>query len=357
MTKAKTKSGTIVFRIIYAVLTFALIGIVCCVLWHLWHYLDAFEKCQPEIPIKAAVEQMQKNKDFFIDRVDFSPNEFEEKSFVEDYYKELTNGSITYSRNGKESDEGKTVYTIKCGGKNISNIAVEAVGRDLGYGFLEYEITDVQLGKVITNTYSVTAPDNAVVYCNGKIISESYITEKGPIYDEIKFFHNLEKDFPCDVVYTIDGFIKEPVFTAVDETGNQLELKDGKFHIANIKNDLTSRTALDFAQAYSKYIVHDGTFDEAASFIYPNMKLYNDLYNFKNNWAYSHWGYEFKDITIYDTVFYTKNAVSVRVSYSHFLYGVPLAISSNGEFCSAADYTVYLAKDNGEWKVTDLIIN
>ena len=59
---------------------------------------------------------------------------------------------------------------------------------DLGYGFFEYEITDVQLGKVNTNTYSVTAPGNAVVYCNGKMISESYITEKGPVYDEIKFY-------------------------------------------------------------------------------------------------------------------------------------------------------------------------
>lgn len=360
MSKAKTKVGTIVFRIIYTLLTLALIGVICYALWHLWHYLEAFEKSQPEIPIKSVVELMNKNKKIFFDELDFELNEFEKKEYAEDYYTELTKGEITYSRNGKKSSEKKTVYTLKNGKNNIANVTIEPVGKNIGYGFCEYEVTDVEFGNFVTNSYSVTAPNYVVVYCNGKIVSDSYITEKGsPDEDEIKYFHNLAADFPYDVVYTIDGFIKEPVFTATDESGNQFELKDGKFddtHL-NISNDELSQAAIDFAQCYSKYIMNDGTFDEAAKYIAPNMKLYDDLYYFKNDWAYSHSSYEFKDVEVKETVFYTKNAASVRISYDHFLYGVSWSISTDGIFCSAADYTAYLVKLDGKWKVTDFIIN
>lgn len=357
MSRAKIRWGTIVFRIIYALFTLTLIGIVCYTLWHLWHYLEAFERYRPETPIKAAAEQMTNDKMLFFDKLVFNPNEFEKRSFAEDYYKELTSGTITYSRNGKESDDKKTVYILKSGGKNIANITVEPVGSYIGYGFSEYEITNVRLGTVVTNTYSVKAPSTAVVYCNGKKISESYITEKGAVYDGSEYFHNLTESFPCDVIYTIAGFIKEPVFTAVDESGNKLELNNGKFEIATVKNDEPARIALDFARSYSKYIVRDGSFEDTASFIYPGVKLYNDLYGFKNDWAYIHQSYEFKDINVYDTVYYTKNAVSVRISYNHCLYGVPWSISADGMFSSAADYTVYLVKSEDKWKVVDLIIN
>ncbi|HBH96004.1 MAG TPA: hypothetical protein DDX91_09635, partial [Ruminococcaceae bacterium] len=100
MSRAKIRWGTIVFRIIYALFTLTLIGIVCYTLWHLWHYLEAFERYRPETPIKAAAEQMTNDKMLFFDKLVFNPNEFEKRSFAEDYYKELTSGTITYSRNG-----------------------------------------------------------------------------------------------------------------------------------------------------------------------------------------------------------------------------------------------------------------
>lgn len=354
--KSKIKTGTIVFRSIYAVLTLSLIAAICYGLWHLWHFLEAYEKSQPEIPATAFINEIRKNKTLYFDKLEFTPNYYEEKSYAEDYFNELINSITTYSRNGRESNDEQTVYTLKNGKDNIASITVKSSGKELGYGFHEYEVTDVKFGKIVTSAYSVTVPNNAVLYCNGKEVSQSYIAETGSPGEEIKYFHELGSDYFHDNVYTIDGFVREPTFTAKNKAGELLELKDGRFSSVPEKNEELSQLACSFAQSYSKFLVGDEKLSAVTSYLAPNMQLYDDLVGFDNRWSF-HSSYEIKNEAIYDPFFYSDNSASVRVTYDHIMYGVSLGLSPSGEFTTHADYTVYLVKLENEWKVTDIVIN
>ncbi len=356
MSKTKVKTGTIVFRIIYAVLTLSLIAAISYGLWHLWHFLEAYEKSQPEIPAKAFIDEIHKNKTLYFDKLEFTPNDFEEKSFAEEYFNELANSITTFSRNGKESDDNQTVYTLRNDKDNIANITVQSVGKDLGYGFCECEVTDIKFGQVATSAYSVTVPNNAVLYCNGKEVPQSYITKTGTAYEETKYFYDLGTDYIHDNLYTIDGFVKEPTFTAKNKAGELLELKDGRFIPITEKNEELSQLALSFAQSYSKYIVDDETLWSVSQYLAPDMQLYDDLVNFMNYWTY-HTSYEFQEETAYDPFFYSENSASVRVTYKHIMYGVSATVSADNLLETQSDYTVYLVDLDGEWKVTDIVIN
>lgn len=356
--RRKTTKGTIAFRIIFGVFSALLIVFIAFSLHILWNFLEAYEKSQPEIAVNALIKQINRDKSSFFDNININPNEFEDKSAAKIYLDELAKGKITYSRNGKESSEAATVYDIKTDGKKIAGAVVKLSDKSLGYGLYEYEVYDIEFVNVElpTVSYSVTAPNTAIVMCNGKEVPVKYITEIGTAYDDTKnFLGYAEGMFPYNVTYTIDGFIGEPEFTAKDKYGNELSQTDGKFSLAKIKNEELSNIALEFSKAYSRYIMDDGELDEAAKYLAPNTNIYRNLADYNNYWCRTHYGYDFLDVNAEDPLFYNENAAVIHLTYDHVLYNVP--DSENFEFHSAADFKIYLVKLDGKWKVVEMINN
>lgn len=354
-TGERTKTGTKVFRAVYAALTALLAGTIIIGLTLLWNALSAYEKSDPEIPIKALMEQFKKEKSLLIKSLNAKLNEFEDESVLEAYFDKLTQGKITYSRNGKKSTEDRIVYGIKADGGTIAEAEVLKTKISLGYGFYEYELGEITFGEIPTHTYSVTAPDSARVFCNGIMISSGYVTVEGEIYPESEHFRGFLKAPPRDLTYTVGGFVGEAEFTAYDGQGNGLVLTDGVFSLAQKEDTELSELALNFAQSYSKYVVNDGHLSTAAEFLAPNMPFYAELKGYENFWHNWHTDYAFLDTQVGEPIFYDENCVSVKVKYDHVLYGV--SSSENGELHSPADYTVYLVKIGEKWKVTELTLN
>lgn len=357
MGKSKIRAGTVVYIIIYFTLSFALIGAICYGLWHLWQFLEAYEKSQPDIPVKQVIQQLHKDSTIYFDKFQFTPNEFEEKSFALGYFKDLFKGRITYSRNGKLSSEEKTVYTLKSENKNIANVTVTPTGKDLGYDLKEYEAVNIEFGSVETDSFTVSAPCYAKVYCNGKLLSENYISQTGEKYEGEEHFYNMSDPFYYDVTYTIDGFIKEPEFTAEDMDNNPLELKDGKFSHKSKKDENAENTALEFSKSYCEFIERDANVYKPLGYLAPNVPLDNDLRRFDNIYGHVHWGYDFINADISDAFFFSNNAVLVEVKFDHVLYNVAAEISPDREYHLNIDYSVYLVNIDGEWKVTELVVN
>ena len=353
--KKKITKGTVAFRIIYGALSLITASIIVIALAHLWKALAAYEKSNPEIPVNKLMEEFDNNKADLLKKLKVECNEFEDETAIEGYFKKLTNGVLSYSRNGRESDDSKTVYNIISSEGVIAEAKVRKSDRDLGYGFYEYELYDVKFGEIPTFDYSVTAPGNAAVFCNGKEVSEVYVTETSAAYPETGHFQGLIESTPCSVTYKITGFINEPEFTAYDQSGHPLTLRDGKFSLAQTKDGELSQLALEFSKTYSRYVVNDGGLNAVAQYLAPNMPIYSELYSYENYWHNWHTSYDFLDTEADDPIFYSDKCVSVRVRYDHVLYGVNSA--ENGESHSLADYTVYMVKLGGEWKITDLAFN
>lgn len=354
----KTTKGTVAFRIIFGVFLTVLTAFIALSLCCLWNFLEAYEKCRPELAVEALIKEIKNDKSSFYDKINVDTNEFENKSAAKIYLEPLEKGELTYSRNGRESNEDITVYDIKTDGKKIAAASVKLSGNDLGYGLFEYEIDSIKFEKIeISKTsYSVSAPNTAIVMCNGKEIPVKYITETGTVYDDTKNFLGYAKGmFPYNVTYTIDGFIGEPTFTAKDKYGNEMPMTDGKFTLPKIKDENLSSIAFEFAKAYSRYIMADGELDEAALYLAPNTRIYQNLEGYDNKWCRTHYGYDFLNVNGEDPIFYNENAAMVHLTYDHVLYNVP--DTKNFEFHSYADFNIYLVRLEGEWKVVQMLTN
>lgn len=354
-TVKKTKTGTKVFRVVYASLTALLAAAIVIGLVLLWDALSAYEKSDPEIPIKALTEEFKKDKNVLMKNLGAKLNEFEDESAVKAYFDKLVQGEITYVRNGKKSTEDRIVYGIRADGGTIAEAEVLKTNRSLGYGFYEYEAGKITFGEIPAHTCSVTAPDSARVFCNGMMVSEKYVTEEGEVYPESEHFRGFLKEPPRDLTYTVEGFIGEAEFTAYDREGNALELKEGVFSLFTKEEPELSKLALDFSTAYSKYVVNDGYLSAVSEFLAPDMPFYAELEGYENFWHNWHTDFAFLDTEAGNPVFYGENCASVKVKYDHVLYGV--SSSENGELHSPADYTVYMVKLGEEWKVTELAFN
>lgn len=356
--RRKTTKGTIAFRIIFGIFSASLIAFIALSLKYLWDFLEAYEKSQPELAAEALIKQINRDKSSFFDKLSVNPNEFEDSSAAKNYLDELIKGKVTYSRNGRESDETTTVYDIKVGGKKIADAKVRLSDKELGYGLYEYEVKDIKYESIElpTSSYSVTAPNTAIVMCNGKEVPVKYITEMGTAYEDTKnFLGYTEGPFPYNVTYTIDGFIGEPTFTAKDKDGNPLPRIDGKFTLAKTKNEELSKLAIEFSKAYSRYIMDDGELDEAAKYLASGTTIYQNLAGYNNYWCRTHYGYDFLDVNAEDPLFYNDKAAVVHLTYDHVLYNVP--DTETFEFHSPADFNIYLVKLGGNWKVVEMITN
>lgn len=352
----RTSRGTIAFRITYIVATLLAIGMIAFLLTVLWKFLEVYEISQPDTTINEFIHELENDQSIIYKSADITPNEFEDNNAVKEYLENATNGSITYSRNGKESNQEKNVYNIKVNDDKIAEVTITLdKNSELGFGRYKYTVSDFKTEKIPTHDYTVTAPDNVTLYCNGKEVAKSYVSEKESEFEELDNFHGLIENPPTNVTYTINGFINAPTFTANDAAGNQLELSDGKFSLAKQKNDELSQLALKFSQSYSKYIMNDARLSEVAAYLAPNMPLYAELDRYENFWHNWHTGYDFLNIKLGDPTFYTPDNVSVTVNYDHVLYGVQN--SDNGELHTPADYIIYLVNLDGEWKVTELSLN
>lgn len=357
MKKRKATKATIVFRVLYLSLSVLLITVIAVILHKLWNVLRDYEEDQPETAIEALIKDINKDRSFLHKELEIAPNEFENEKDVKSYLERLVKGRLTYSKNSSESGRNLVVYDLKANNKKIAIVTVK-VNKSSGASFAggsEYTIDDIIFGEVPTSTYSVTAPDNVTVFCNGKELDKKYISKTGEVYKDTKNFLGYADDFPYDVTYTVEGFINEPEFTAKDIFGNELVLTNGRFTLQKIKSEELSQLALNFSKSYSKYIMNDEKLDAVANYLAPNTKIYDNLSGYFNKWCREHYGYDFLDIEIEDAMFYNENAASVRLTYDHVLYNVPLV--ENNEFHSLADYTIYMVNTENGWRVVEMVIN
>ena len=347
MKKQKKSAFTkIILLVLLVMLSLAAAGLIA-----FWNFLEDYESSLPEKQIDIlAVEIENGNYNRILQEVCFTPTDYESADLYKKQYEDLLKGEITYVKIQKESSDTESSYRIKSNGKQIAKVVIKQTGEKSVFGFPLYEIEDIETNEAETTTIEFSAPSNTKVLINNIQIKSTDEVSRN-IIEETEYFHGYIENPPVIVKYKVEGLLEKPIITAFSDNGNELTKdKDGNFSLESSDNQEMSNMALEFSLNYSRYIANDGYFELIGKSIQQDLPLYEKLLNYQENWYAWHTEYEFKNKKAYPPVFYTKDCFSVRVTYDHIIY-------STETYTFPADNTVFYSKIDGNWMVTDIVMN
>ncbi len=196
----------------------------------LWNYLEAYEASRSYIAVEAYMQQLTAEHvstyaDDLISQVDHNiQSEDECRQAVLD----ALDGTFSYARKASECSDTSETYVLYCGEQEIGSFTIQAGEADK-YGFAPwaYSGEEFDLSFLLTETeLSATAPEDCLVYVNGTLLDEEYITEILVMdYDVFAEFYE-EYDLPVYTVvtYQVSGvFFGDLTIEVTDADGNPYE--------------------------------------------------------------------------------------------------------------------------------------
>ncbi len=187
-----------------------------------------------------------------------------------------------------------------------------------------------RLPDELTDTYTVLAPQGAVVKVNGVVLGSAEVSKKKAEFPILKDLTSYAKDRPYLVEYTVSGLLSTPKVTASDAEGNVIfpdaSASKDKHIIFSVSSSVSppdkDKTPLgSFIKAYVKYI-YSGSSGQTANYnsvteMTPAKSLsltklkseYKKLYS-----ADVHKKIKYGDITYSDYKVYCKNTYSCTVT-------------------------------------------
>ncbi|MGN1120559.1 MAG: hypothetical protein ACI4Q4_09375 [Oscillospiraceae bacterium] len=355
--KRRADIGTALFYSIWLIALLTAVHFIRAGLDWLWGFLDDYEKSQPEKVISAVVDELQGGDlEAVILDVGFVPNAFEDDSGAREYIASLFDGEISYSKNLKESSDERLVYNIRCDKNTICALSLYPAEEKSEHGFTLYSLGEYSGITVPTHEITITAPDSAFLSINGRAFSGTPTSSRK--YEEVSHFYGYDTTSqPGEATYTIGGFTSPVEVSARFSDGKPLSGTDADnvWTFSNVRSDIPeelSLLAVNASQTYAKYITADASLAELANYIPYDVPLYANVRDYQSKFYSYHIAYDFYDLEVSDYIIYSDACVSVRVKYTHY-------VSSGyyGEYEFPTDHTLYLAKHNGSWLVTDIVMN
>ena len=348
----KITKGTKAFRITYFSLVFLIIAAIAAALIYLWNFLADYEAALPEKLADEFVWRLNSGVyDEIYQNITFEETVFESRETLENTVKSRLDGEFTYTKLQKESTEESPVYKIKCDGEQVAVLRLKQSGEKSGFGFPIYEQASVEPFGLATHSVTVKALNTYSVSINGVKLNQSYIKEKSEPLPQAEFFHGYLENPPYYVTYEADGLLLAPEITVADGQGNPVSPdKSGVYALTEAKDEELIQMGLDFSKLYTKFIANDASFNSVAAYIPKELPLYEDLYYYEGNFYSWHNDYDFSDEWAGELYYYGDNCISVRAKYNHTIYYTETTTFP-------VDNTVYFVNIDGEWKVTDVVMN
>lgn len=354
--KPPASKGTIVFRVVFLTIVVLLTAAIIVGLNVLWGFLEEYEQSLPEKAVDIVIARLEQgDTDAVYESCGFTPNEYEDDSAAREYAAGLFRGELSYTKDVKQSTDDLPVYAIKCDGKRVCSLSLKKTGEKTGWGFPLYEAADFSGVEIPTSEITITAPDNALIYINGKLAEPEPVSSKAMA--ECEHFYGYIDKAPAMAEYTFGGFTAMPEVKAARPDGSQLlgSAESGKFSFTpdggEIPQEL-SDLAVKASQTYSKFISADAAFSAVAAYIPEDVPLYENIRTYEARFYTPHSDYDFLDVNVRDFRRYTADCVSLTVTYTQRIYAGYL-----GDFDFPTDNTIYLAKTGEEWVVTDIVMN
>ena len=184
-----------------------------------WNYLTAYEASRPENTLNAYMQSLSPQSvcdasSALLDQVDTQVQSREQYAAA---MLQALSGEFQYMKDSKQSSQSKLVYALLCDQQVIGSFEMEQT-ESLGYGFSSWEITkeSFDLSYLLTDTVTLTVPQQFSVYVNGNLLEEDKITQSNIPYGLLKECYD-SYTLPYLVQYSAGPFIGEP----------DIEIRDG----------------------------------------------------------------------------------------------------------------------------------
>ena len=225
MAKTRKKNDGGRFALGMAIYALAFILFLAIGLRIFWGYIDNFEKSQPSHAIDRYIQSFDSDHIRALS-ADFVSSLDSTLQSQEDAYREIENlfKDLHYSKKGAESTEEHLVYAILAGDRYLGSMTLDATGET---GDDSWRVTSESFDfSDLISEQSFVVPAEWTVSCNGNILGEAYITEKGIRYPSMEDAYDYGFALPTLVRYELGNYIGAPEIRVVDSDGNAAEIQD-----------------------------------------------------------------------------------------------------------------------------------
>ena len=215
----------VIGMVIYAVVFLMIAGAGLAIFWN---FIDAYEQSRPMNAVKAYVASVTDQ-----DLIDGSAellNQLDTRIQTREEACDVIRSSITedytYAKKSRESTEDHQVYVLSSGKQLIGQFAITA-GKADRYGFREWTVSEASFdfSHLLSESVSMTVPEEYSVQVNGNVLDESYITASGIEYTALEEFYD-DYDLPTMVTYTAGNFLGNVQMEALDASGNVVAITE-----------------------------------------------------------------------------------------------------------------------------------
>lgn len=194
----------------------------------LYGWLNAYEKCRSESTMDRLMESTSAEAwaSYAKESVISSASAYDD---VDDLLAEYTDAflqdaSFTYMKDALNSTDETRYYTIRAGRTPICRVTLTQEERSSGFGLHAWklaDITPVDMSSGIRPAHvEITAPAGKNIYINGKLLSDSYITDSDVAYPDMTAAESRGNPVAHAVKYVVD-----PIYGSVvvsDESGAEI---------------------------------------------------------------------------------------------------------------------------------------
>ncbi len=220
MTKPKKRRW--IFPLLLGLYALAVLVAAAFGLDFFWDYIDAYEQSRPYHAVDAYMEKL--TADYVCDRsadlIDQIDHHVQSKEACRQVIKNALAEGFTYFKKSNESTATRTVYILRSGKRDIGRFEIAQQGEAV-HGFTPWEpVSDsFDLSFLLTDPVSVTVPHDSLVYVNGSLLTDQYITEDDIPYTPLKEYYS-QYTLPHMCTYSAGPFLSEPTIQITDPKGD-----------------------------------------------------------------------------------------------------------------------------------------
>lgn len=335
------------------VITFAII--ISGLFITLWLFLASFEKSEPTNVVMNVIGYFESQKINKIKKyIKIKNEEINTKEIIDEVILEKINKKNFSYEKVSSNNEHELKYTINADDSKIATIVLKLNDKKGLFNLNRWDVLRIDDLLPEERTINIIAPKGYDIYLYDTLLQSSYLTDANYLTPELI---NIKKYAEVDSLnkYTIEGIYEEPNIKSLFNN-QEIEVikKDDDYFVKfasneNILNE-QSEYIKKFCINYTRYVINEQSFNSISSYVISSSNAYKFLKSITNSnkWMGNHTKAEFSEINLKNMQMYNENAFSIDVNYS-YSYKV-----MNKDKKYDTNLTLYLVKQNNEWKIADL---